>query len=185
MTMKSTMTPDELRAIRQRHQLSQDELAELVGVTTPAVSKWERGERQIPLWFVKLHGYALVARAPDARARLGRPPTAKQEKQARIEREFPILCTMWLADPDEREPLGPITFRPYESTDGGPYRPMPRHEWNLVLQGGSHDELCGLVGGRQAAQRWLPRNGAQYSWRNVETTRPECVVTPAGFQNGA
>jgi DNA-binding transcriptional regulator YiaG len=51
------MTPEELRAIRERHGLSQDELTNLVGVTKACLSRWERGERPIPRWFEKLHGY--------------------------------------------------------------------------------------------------------------------------------
>ena len=38
-------TPEECRAIREKAGLSQADLAEVLGTTGPAVSKWESGQR--------------------------------------------------------------------------------------------------------------------------------------------
>lgn len=42
------MTPTELRAWRKQAGLSQAGLASLLGVDVMTVSRWERGEREIP-----------------------------------------------------------------------------------------------------------------------------------------
>lgn len=42
------MTGDELREWRQRNGWSQGQLARALGVINISVSRWERGERQIP-----------------------------------------------------------------------------------------------------------------------------------------
>ena len=44
------MTGEELRAWRLKHDLSQAELAYLLGVSQKAVSHWEKGDRKIPLY---------------------------------------------------------------------------------------------------------------------------------------
>ena len=42
------MTPDDLRAYRERHNLSQAELAGRLGVATTTVSRWESGYGRPP-----------------------------------------------------------------------------------------------------------------------------------------
>ena len=42
------MSPESLKAWRLAHELTQDELAELVGVGARQVRRWERGEARIP-----------------------------------------------------------------------------------------------------------------------------------------
>ncbi len=42
------MTGEELRAWRIKHDLSQAELAELLGVKQSAISRWETGKHSIP-----------------------------------------------------------------------------------------------------------------------------------------
>ena len=44
------MTGEELRAWRIEHDLSQAELAELLGVSQKAISHWEKEDRKIPLY---------------------------------------------------------------------------------------------------------------------------------------
>ena len=48
------MSGEELRNWRLKHDLSQQELAELLGVSQKAISHWERGERKIPLYLAFL-----------------------------------------------------------------------------------------------------------------------------------
>lgn len=43
------ITGNKIRAYRKNKKLKQSELAEMVGTTTASVSRWERGEVQIPL----------------------------------------------------------------------------------------------------------------------------------------
>jgi DNA-binding transcriptional regulator YiaG len=42
------VTPEELKAWRKTYGISQDELATLLEVHVMSVSKWERGEHEIP-----------------------------------------------------------------------------------------------------------------------------------------
>ncbi len=42
------MIPQELIAWRKKHDLTQDELASLLGITKPCISQWESGKRKIP-----------------------------------------------------------------------------------------------------------------------------------------
>jgi DNA-binding XRE family transcriptional regulator len=42
------MTPDQLRAWRNNHSMTQQELADLLGVTKTCVYRWEAGLRKIP-----------------------------------------------------------------------------------------------------------------------------------------
>jgi DNA-binding transcriptional regulator YiaG len=48
------MTPEEFKKIRQQAELSQQELAEKIGVKQPRVSDWEKGKRVIPAYIEKL-----------------------------------------------------------------------------------------------------------------------------------
>ena len=48
------MSGEELRNWRIRHDLSQAELAELLGVSQKAISHWEREDRKIPLYLAFL-----------------------------------------------------------------------------------------------------------------------------------
>lgn len=41
------MTSEEIQAIRKRIGLTQEQLAEKLGVTIHAVRKWEQGQRQV------------------------------------------------------------------------------------------------------------------------------------------
>lgn len=42
------MTPAQLRAFRDRHALTQADLAELVGMSPLSVQGWEAGRRKVP-----------------------------------------------------------------------------------------------------------------------------------------
>lgn len=48
MTKLPTMTPEELRAIREELGLKQYEAPELFGVALTSYKRWELGERKIP-----------------------------------------------------------------------------------------------------------------------------------------
>ncbi len=47
-TIARRMTPEELRAFRKKHGLSQRDLAELLGVSAGTVADWETGRNRIP-----------------------------------------------------------------------------------------------------------------------------------------
>ncbi len=58
-----TFTGKDLRQERQQRGLTQEELANLLGVTMRTVWRWEQGERPnklgrkaIEIWFLTLHG---------------------------------------------------------------------------------------------------------------------------------
>jgi len=42
------MKPDELETWREKHNLTQAELAAMLGVTNVCISRWESGKRKIP-----------------------------------------------------------------------------------------------------------------------------------------
>lgn len=46
LTPVTPMTPEEIRAVREREQVSQPVFARYLNVRRDAVSKWERGEKQ-------------------------------------------------------------------------------------------------------------------------------------------
>jgi len=46
LTQVETLSPDEIRAIREREQVSQPVFARYLNVRRDAVSKWERGEKR-------------------------------------------------------------------------------------------------------------------------------------------
>ena len=46
LTNVETLSPDEIRAIREREQVSQPVFARYLNVRRDAVSKWERGEKR-------------------------------------------------------------------------------------------------------------------------------------------
>jgi putative transcriptional regulator len=46
LTLVETLSPDEIRAIREREQVSQPVFARYLNVRRDAVSKWERGEKR-------------------------------------------------------------------------------------------------------------------------------------------
>lgn len=48
------MSPDEIRAWREAHGLSTTELARLLGVSQPTVSRWETGARPATMPLVQL-----------------------------------------------------------------------------------------------------------------------------------
>lgn len=48
MDRSQFMTPNEFRALREHHRLSQARLAELIHVDIGTIGRWERAERQIP-----------------------------------------------------------------------------------------------------------------------------------------
>jgi transcriptional regulator with XRE-family HTH domain len=200
------MTPEELRAIRARHELSQSELAELVGVSTVAVSHWERGTRPIPLWFEKLHGYALLANsgARNGSRGPGRPPTAREAKQAesaaRLEREQPIVCSIRFCEPREGRPMDPLPYRPYVFADDryvfddgeavpgypGTFPGVAKQGWCQsawqFCREGLVAQLVAMGHLPQMAELYMVESGAKWSWHKVETSRPECIVTLAGMR---
>jgi putative transcriptional regulator len=46
LTPVRTMTPDEIKAIREREHVSQSVFAHYLNVTASLISKWERGEKR-------------------------------------------------------------------------------------------------------------------------------------------
>jgi len=42
------MKPEDLITWRKKYNLTQDKLAEMLGVTKPCISMWESGKRKIP-----------------------------------------------------------------------------------------------------------------------------------------
>lgn len=54
-----TMTPEELRAIREEMALTQEEAAVKYGVAGNTYKRWERGERKIPGTAVILSKYLI------------------------------------------------------------------------------------------------------------------------------
>jgi len=46
--MNKPMEPKELKQWREKNRYSQSQLAEVLGVIPISVSRWERGEREIP-----------------------------------------------------------------------------------------------------------------------------------------
>ncbi|SEH27785.1 helix-turn-helix domain-containing protein [Magnetospirillum fulvum] len=67
LTPVEPMTPDEIRALREREQVSQPVFAHYLNVRKDAVSKWERGEKRPDgpslklLNLVKARGLASIA----------------------------------------------------------------------------------------------------------------------------
>ncbi|MCG6203071.1 DNA-binding transcriptional regulator [Rhodopseudomonas sp. HC1] len=67
LTPVSPMAPDEIRALREREQVSQPVFARYLNVRKDAVSKWERGEKRPDgpslklLNLVKAKGLASIA----------------------------------------------------------------------------------------------------------------------------
>ena len=53
-TIARRMTPEELKAFRRKHGLSQEDLARLLGIEQSAVSHWETGRRKIPPYLFEL-----------------------------------------------------------------------------------------------------------------------------------
>ena len=48
------MTGEDLRRLRVAQELSQTDMAELLGVKQPRISEWEKGVSPIPVYIVKL-----------------------------------------------------------------------------------------------------------------------------------
>ena len=46
------MTPDTLKAWRESHELTQNQLASLLNVTTTTISRWECGQSKIPAFLL-------------------------------------------------------------------------------------------------------------------------------------
>ena len=63
------MHPDQLIAIRHRLRLTQEALAEAIGVTSKTLSRWETGATRIPTPIGQL--MLLLGRCPGACAVLG------------------------------------------------------------------------------------------------------------------
>jgi putative transcriptional regulator len=54
LTTVERLSPEEIRALREREQVSQPVFARYLNVRTDAVSKWERGEKRPDDPFLKL-----------------------------------------------------------------------------------------------------------------------------------
>jgi transcriptional regulator with XRE-family HTH domain len=72
------MTPEELRAWRNRNGYSQSQLAKVLGVITITVSRWERGEREIPSF---LHLALKSLKKKGGGIKIGRPVVRKSTKK--------------------------------------------------------------------------------------------------------
>jgi DNA-binding XRE family transcriptional regulator len=48
------MTPHKLRSYRRKHDLTQKQLADRIGVNQSSVAKWELGTHPIPKWVGKM-----------------------------------------------------------------------------------------------------------------------------------
>jgi putative transcriptional regulator len=67
LTLIREFTPDEIRALREREEVSQSVFARYLNVTKDYVSKWERGEKKPAgpslklLSLIEKHGLELIA----------------------------------------------------------------------------------------------------------------------------
>jgi transcriptional regulator with XRE-family HTH domain len=73
--------PEELKQWRVQHGYSQSQLAESLGVITITISRWERGEREIPSI---LHLALKSIRKKGGGIRVGRPPFKKSKKRKEV-----------------------------------------------------------------------------------------------------
>ena len=73
------MTPEELRNWRYTHEYSQSQLAKVLGVIPFTVSRWERGEREIPSF---LYLALKSIKKKGGGIKVGRPAT-KSKKERR------------------------------------------------------------------------------------------------------
>jgi len=71
------MRPEELRQWRTEHGYTQVSLAEILGSHSMTISKWERGEREIPS-FLHLALDALECKNKEVRKRKGTKKTKKE-----------------------------------------------------------------------------------------------------------
>lgn len=55
--IKVLMTSEQLKNFLRKHKLSNDQFAELLGITKPAVDHWLTGRRSVPMTTVKLLKY--------------------------------------------------------------------------------------------------------------------------------
>ena len=74
-TIERGMLPSELRELRLRAGLSQDKLARMLGVKSSTISRWERGNRTIPVPVAIAVRYLLGVRSAK---KLGVSLTGKQ-----------------------------------------------------------------------------------------------------------
>lgn len=67
------MTPQELRRIRKNLSLTQEQLAERLGVTRVTIARWETGARRIP----ELAARLVKRIETEIRAKRGKPKRSK------------------------------------------------------------------------------------------------------------
>jgi transcriptional regulator with XRE-family HTH domain len=67
------MTPEELKALRASLGLTQDELAEKVGVARNTINRWEMGIRSIPEPVARLMNYLTKEVKADTQIKTRRP----------------------------------------------------------------------------------------------------------------
>ena len=74
------MTREELKALRARLGLTQDELAEKVGVARNTINRWEMGIRRIPEPVARLMDYLTKEVKTEAQLKAQRP-TGRQTRK--------------------------------------------------------------------------------------------------------
>ncbi len=75
MVYTSIMKPIDLKKWRKKNNYSQSQLAGVLGVATLTVSRWERGDREIPSF---LHLALACTGKRKERPPTGRPPRARR-----------------------------------------------------------------------------------------------------------
>ena len=76
------VTSDDLIKWRHNHEYSQSQLARALGVTTITISRWERGEREIPPY---LHLALKSIKKKGGGIRVGRPVVKGKKKTKKKE----------------------------------------------------------------------------------------------------
>jgi transcriptional regulator with XRE-family HTH domain len=69
------MSPDDLKKWRKKNNYSQSQLAKVLGVAPLTISRWERGERDIPSF---LHLALACTKRRDEKPLRGRPSRGKE-----------------------------------------------------------------------------------------------------------
>lgn len=70
-------TPDDVRALRERHKLTQVQLAELAGVSARAVQKWEAPTKTLAHTYPSMQVWAIVLH------KVGEQPISKMRRRRR------------------------------------------------------------------------------------------------------
>ncbi len=75
MVYNSSMKPGDLKKWRKRNNYSQSQLAKVLGVAKLTVSRWERGDREVPSF---LHLALACMEKRKEKPSTGRPPRVRR-----------------------------------------------------------------------------------------------------------